>query len=79
MLDPPYLKLDNSFYNAKMKSDNDIYDYLYHNKIEKEKSKIYLILQLNFIVSLLFHQFKIYEYNKTYQTTKKQYTLYLLQ
>ena len=71
MLDPPYHKLDNSFYNAKMNSDDDIYDYLNQNKIEKENARIYLILQLNPYISSLFNHYKIYEYNKTYQTTKK--------
>ena len=71
LLDPPYLTLDNDFY--RFKTGLDIYEYLSINKIEKEHAKIYLILQLNFIVSLLFNQYKIFD-DKKYQTTKKNNT-----
>lgn len=68
-LDPPYLGLCNDFY---LNTDINIYEYLFNNNISKEKAKIYLILENNWIIKLLFKNNNILlEYDKKYQTTKK--------
>ena len=46
--DSPYFTLDNDFY--EIKDGLNIYKYLDNNKIGKENAKIYLILQLKFII-----------------------------
>ena len=70
-LDPPYLKACNDFYNdAKL----NIYEYLYHNDINNEQSKIILCLEKNWIINLLFMNKRIIEYNKKYQPSKKDTT-----
>lgn len=68
-LDPPYLALCNDFYSNK---DVNIYEHLYFNKIHNMKSLIVLVLEKIWIIELLFNDYKIKEYNKLYQTTKKK-------
>ena len=51
-----------------------IYEYLSLNNIKKEKAKIYIILEDNWIIKLLFKNNNIIDNNcKIYQTTKKKY------
>lgn len=70
-LDPPYLDSCNEFYEKSDKHLN-IYEYLYNNNINKEKAKIYLMLEDMWINRLLFRENKIYEkYKKVYQSKKK--------
>ena len=71
IMDPPYLNTDNDFY---FDSNTNIYEYLYKNDIIKEKSKIYLILEDNWIIKMLFNKYIIQSYDKRYQTTKKNTT-----
>lgn len=69
-LDPPYLQLDNDFYQNK---DVHIYEYLYKNNINNMNSYIILILEDIWIIRLLFNSNNIIQTNnKTYQTTKKK-------
>lgn len=69
LLDPPYLSLCNDFY---LDHSTNIYEYLYNNNIDKEKSRIYLILEKMWIILLLFKDNVKHEYNKTYETSKKK-------
>lgn len=70
ILDPPYFSSYNDFYY-----DNslNIYEYFYNNNIDKEKARIYLVLENSWIIKLLFANNKKHdEYNKQYQTSKKK-------
>lgn len=69
LLDPPYLNSDNCFYREPK---NNIYEYLCNNNIDLEKAKIYLILEKNWIIELLFRNNEKIEYDKKYETTKKK-------
>ena len=70
-LDPPYLDCFNDFY----KNPNlNIYEYFSNNDIGKMKSYIFLVLEKNWIISLLFKNNNKFEYDKIYQTTKKHTT-----
>ena len=69
LLDPPYLETCNDFYNC---ADVNIYKFLYDNPIEKEKAKIYLILEDMWIIKLLFQKNTFIEYDKQYNGFKKK-------
>jgi len=70
ILDPPYMQLCNDFYLNKTVN---IYEYLYHNPIKKEKAKIILILEDIWLIKLLFNDNTILKkYDKMYQTSKKK-------
>lgn len=72
LLDPPYLFSYNLNYQSKIDINENIYDYLYRNKINYEKAKIYLILEDNFIIKCLFENNIIKSYNKIYEVSKKK-------
>jgi hypothetical protein len=67
-LDPPYLLSCNDFYGSPHLG---IYEYLSCNDINKEKAKILLCLNDNWIIKMLFKNNKKITYDKIYQTTKK--------
>jgi len=67
-LDPPYLQTCNDFY---MNSNVNIYEYLYKNPIINFKCKLYLCLELIWIIKLLFEKYEIIEYDKSYSAKKK--------
>jgi hypothetical protein len=70
LLDPPYINSCNYFYNN---IDNNTYEYFYKNHINKEKAKIYLILEDIWIIRLLFNENpKLETYEKKYEMTKKK-------
>lgn len=69
LLDPPYLASNNDFYSSPSLG---IYEYLSDNDIDKEKAKILLCLNYNWIVKMLFKNKNHIIYNKVYQTTKKK-------
>ena len=73
ILDPPYLNSYNDFYQD---SNANIYEHLYKNKISNEEAKIYLILEYNWIIKLLFNDLILiqHKYDKIYQVTKKKTT-----
>lgn len=71
MLDPPYIQSCNNFYGEK---DLNVYEYLFENNIGNFKSKIYLMLENNWMIKLLFKGSILYEYNKQYQTTHRNTT-----
>lgn len=66
-LDPPYMDLNNDFYNCGGKN---IYEYLHYNK--SFKSKIVVVVNENWINDILFANYKAIKYNKTYQQTKRK-------
>ena len=73
LIDPPYLQCCNKDYY--LDSNVNIYEYLYKNNIKSNKALIILILEDIWIVKLLFKDnVLLKEYNKLYQTSKKQTT-----
>jgi hypothetical protein len=69
ILDPPYLASCNSFYGN---FTTNIYEYLYENSIEKNKSNIYLILENIWMINMLFRESnKLIEYNMEYSISRK--------
>lgn len=68
-LDPPYINLDNSFYECGGKN---IYEYLAYKKSDDFNCYICAVLNDSWINRLIFKQYKIIEYNKMYQTSKKK-------
>jgi site-specific DNA-adenine methylase len=69
-LDPPYLQLDNDFYQNK---NVNIYEFLNNRSIDTYNAFIILILEDIWIIRLLFKNSNIIQTNnKTYQTTKKK-------
>lgn len=68
-LDPPYLQSCNDFY---LNSDTGIYEYLFKNPILNYKCKIYLCLELTWIIKMLFEKYEIIEYSKSYNGSKKK-------
>ena len=71
MLDPPYMQSCNTFYGEQ---SLNVYEYLYLNPINTFKSKIYLMLENNWIIKLLFKDCSMNEYDKKYEISKKQTT-----
>ena len=80
-LDPPYMRTENSFYDEdlvgvvnKNKEYMNVYEYLCINNIKKYNCKVYLVLEDNWIIRLLFNDVKdsMIKYSKVYQTTKKK-------
>lgn len=72
LMDPPYISTCNDFY---LDHNMNIYEYLYHNDIAKQKAKVYLILENIWIIKLLFQKnFMLFEYDKTYEVSKNKTT-----
>lgn len=70
ILDPPYIASCNSFY---MDDSLNIYEYLNNNNIKNEKAKIYLVLENQWIMKLLFKTNNIlFQYDKQYELTKRK-------
>lgn len=70
ILDPPYIASCNSFY---MDDSMNIYEYLNNNNIKNEKAKIYLVLENQWIMKLLFKTNNIlFQYDKQYELTKRK-------
>ena len=70
MIDPPYIMSCNDFYSDRKLN---MYQYFYDNKIESNKSHIYLILEDHWILRMLFANNKILlKYAKQYQVSIKE-------
>ena len=69
LFDPPYLSTCNDFY---LDSSVNVYEYFFNNPIDKEKAKIYLILENIWIIKLLFKNNEFIIYNKNYNGYKKK-------
>ncbi len=74
-LDPPYLKSCNDFY---LDASTNVYEFLYHNKINTFKSYLCLCLEDNWIIKLLFNGFIIDTYAKKYESGKKRTTTHII-
>jgi site-specific DNA-adenine methylase len=76
LLDPPYLSACNDYYNDPTVQ---IYEYFSRNSIMKEKSKIYIILASNWIISLLMKDYNnLMEYDKKYSGFKSKATIHTI-
>ena len=75
ILDPPYIATCNDFY---LNHSMNIYEYLYHNKINTMKAKIYLILEKMWIINMLFLENNKIEYNKNYTGMSKKKTIHVI-
>jgi len=75
LMDPPYLNACNDFYQD---SKINIYEYLFNNNIKNDKAKIYLILENMWVISLLFKDMSIIEYDKKYCNQNKKKTTHIL-
>lgn len=72
-------------YNTDYKYDRDIirdkiniYEYLYHHKIMNENAYILLVLEKMWIVSMLFNDCNIIEYEKKYNSFIKRESSHLM-
>lgn len=66
-LDPPYMDLNNDFYNCGGKN---IYEYLNYNKTFK--SKIVVVVNETWINDIIFANYKAIKYNKLYQQSNRK-------
>lgn len=72
-MDPPYLVSCNEYYQLeKIEKKQNIYEYFALNKTKKNNSSIYFIIEKNWIINLLFSEKKCFEYDKTYEASKKK-------
>jgi hypothetical protein len=73
LMDPPYMDSCNDFYqlNKDLRNTN-IYEFFFNNSSIKYKADIYFILEYNWIIRLLFKGKTAFEYEKTYNITKKK-------
>ncbi len=71
LMDPPYLMSFNDFYIKNVGFQN-VYEYF--SKSPDFSCDIYFIVELNWIIKLLFKNCKIIEYNKHYEMSHKYVT-----
>lgn len=74
-LDPPYLQSNNDHY---LNCDVNIYEHLHKNPIHNFKCKIYLCLEMIWIIKILFEKYEIIEYEKSYTNEKKKTSTHAL-
>lgn len=75
LIDPPYILTCNDFYtNHSM----NIYEYFDNNNINKEKAKIKIILEKNWIINLLFKKNKCFDYEKIYNGLRKKKVIHTI-
>lgn len=67
--DPPYINCNNDYY---IDPTLNIYEYFSNNDIKNIDTIICFCLEKNWIIKLLFKNYIVYEYNKTYETTQKK-------
>jgi len=76
IMDPPYISACNCFY---IDESMNIYEHLNDNNINECKAKIYLILENQWIIKLLFKTNNIlFEYDKKYEITRRKTTHILI-
>lgn len=76
IMDPPYIAACNSFY---LDDSMNIYEHLNDNNITNEKAKIYLILENQWIIKLLFRTNNtLFQYDKQYALSKRKTTHLLI-
>jgi hypothetical protein len=71
-IDPPYINTYNKDYNYE--GNGNIYEYCFKNNINKFNCVLFGILETNWIISLLFPNNIIYQYDKKYEQSKKKTT-----
>jgi hypothetical protein len=71
LMDPPYMMSNNDFY---LDSSINIYEYVLSLDLKKLKSKIYFILEKNWIMEVLFKNINSIEYDKKYNNHNKKKT-----
>jgi site-specific DNA-adenine methylase len=70
LLDPPYVNSDKSFYHS---NDTEIYTYLSNNPIKKNKASIYVIVDDNWIMRIVFKDTNVLSvYDKSYEIIHRQ-------
>jgi site-specific DNA-adenine methylase len=74
-MDPPYLQTENSFYKSPTAN---IYQFMSCNPLYLYEGHFFLILENNWIIKLLFKDYKFIEYDKKYETSKKRTTHMLI-
>ena len=70
-LDPPYIEVENGNYKNPV---FNIYEHLYYNPIKNEEAFIVLVLELTWIIKMLFKDEVKYTYEKIYRNTHKKTT-----
>lgn len=68
-LDPPYVNSDNTMY-SKFKHSN-IYQYMYKKDIKDFAATLIFCLEKNWIIEMLFENYIVDEYTKTYSISRK--------
>ena len=74
-LDPPYLISYNGLYDNP---EGNIYEHISSLDLKKKKSLMMFILEQNWMLKLLFKKYKIIEYKKMYEMSKKKTTHFIL-
>jgi hypothetical protein len=76
IMDPPYISACNSFY---LDDSMNIYEHLNNHNISAEQAKIYLILENQWIIKLLFRtNIILFQYDKKYELSKRKTTHILI-
>lgn len=72
LFDPPYLESCNGYYDLERQANKNVYQFFAENEDTKFNSKIYFILEPNWIIKFLFkkHTF-VFEYAKRYDLSRK--------
>lgn len=74
-IDPPYIISETKFYND---NSMNVYKYLYEAKIKQCDAVIYIHIEKNWILSLLFSDLFCIEFDKTYNNINKRKTTLVL-
>lgn len=81
LLDPPYFLTDNSFYSSNINKETsaNIYEYLI-NYIENNKKidNLFIILEYNWVIKMVFRDIKKYLYKKKYHGLKKKEVIHVI-
>ena len=72
IFDPPYLNSCNEFYGNLQNTYHNVYEFFSNNDISIFQSKIFFLLENNWIIKILFKGKILYEYGKEYHMTKKK-------
>lgn len=76
IMDPPYISACNCFY---LDDSMNIYEHLNNHNISAEQAKIYLILENQWIIKLLFRtNIILFQYDKKYELSKRKTTHILI-
>lgn len=76
IMDPPYLISCNSFYDGDNTKKINIYEYINYNHTNKKN--VCFVLENNWIINLLFKNYKRIEYDKKYNGYKKKIVKHII-